>query len=79
VEIVAIALGWVFYFLLVAVGLASIVASTLYSWNRLRRRGMTGAPLAVVTTMVGLVAFLGGWLIFDVIWVSHRALRPLRR
>jgi hypothetical protein len=70
--------GLAFYLMLVAVGFGSIIAATVFVHRRLRERGWRDAPLAWCTIGAALVAFLGGWLIFDLYWTGRAIFRSLR-
>lgn len=70
--------GLLFYLALVAVAMGSIVAATVFVHRRLSERGYGDAPLAWFTIGAAVVAFLGGWLIFDIYWIGRTIVRSLR-
>jgi uncharacterized membrane protein len=70
-------IGLAFYLAIVAVGLASILAMTIWAGRASANRGR----LTSVAVPVGafLVAFMGGWLIFDTVLLVRLAHRRLAR
>jgi len=72
-------LGLTFYLVLVAVGIVSIVAATIFTHRRLYARGSRDGSLAMMTIASGLLYFLGLWLIFDLYWIGRQMIRFARR
>jgi hypothetical protein len=58
-------IGFGLFFLAAGIGVASIVFSTISARRWIAARGLTGGPAAVMTAGAALLAFFGGWLIFD--------------
>jgi len=57
--------GFGLFFLAVGIGVASIVFSTISAHRWLAARGLGRGAAAAMTAPAALLAFLGGWLIFD--------------
>ncbi len=73
-------LGWAaFWIVLIAFGLASAVAMTVFLVGRLWRHGARGIWLVLATIVIGYAALLGLWLIFDISWVVFGAVVSVRR
>jgi hypothetical protein len=58
-------LGFGLFFLAAGIGVASIVFSTISAHRWIAARGLSGGSAAVLTAVAALLAFFGGWLIFD--------------
>jgi uncharacterized membrane protein YhaH (DUF805 family) len=73
-------LGWsAFWIVLIAFGLASTVAMTVFLVRRLWRHGARGIWLVLATIVIGYAALLGLWLIFDISWVAFGAVVSVRQ
>lgn len=57
--------GFGLFFLAVGIGVVSIVFSTISAHRWIAARGVSGGAAAVLTAVAALLAFFGGWLIFD--------------
>ena len=71
--------GFGLLFAAAGIGLASIAFSTISAHRWIVGRGLTGGAAAAMTVSAALLAFLGGWLIFDVyvlIRACSRLVRP---
>lgn len=78
-SLVSTVIGWAFYLLLVLFGLASVVATTVFAYRRLRAHGLRDAALLIVTAVVAGAAFLGLWVVADVYFLGRAVLRLFHR
>jgi hypothetical protein len=60
------------------VALASVVFATMAAYRRVQQRGLRGGSAVAMTTLAGLVVFLGGWIVFDVYVVIREVTRRFR-
>lgn len=72
-------IGWAFYLLLVFVGLASIVGTTVFAYRRLRAHGVRDSALVASTVAVAGLAFIGLWVVADMYWLGRGIARLFRR
>jgi hypothetical protein len=70
--------GWGFYLLILAVGLASVVATSVAGYRYFRDRGYSGVALQAYAVGVAIAAFLGLWLIMDAYWLVRFLVRLAR-
>jgi hypothetical protein len=71
-------LAWVVFFGLAAVGLAVTYLVTRAGWRRLRRRGVGRGTAVAVTSLIFVVAFLGGWLPVLLYWAARKLYGQVR-
>jgi hypothetical protein len=70
--------GWALYLAIVAIGLGSVVATTVWAHGRLQARGSHGIALGVWTTVVAIAALGGLWIVADLLWLARWASGQLR-
>ncbi len=75
------ALGLLLTIVIAVVGLASISFATARAWSAGRRRGWSNLIALAATVAAFAVLFLGGWLVFDLVWfglwIAHRLKRAI--
>jgi hypothetical protein len=64
--------------LLAGIGLASTVFAVIEAHGWMLARGLRGIPAVAMTLLAALVAFIGGWLVFDLYVVIRVGWRFLR-
>jgi hypothetical protein len=78
VKAIGDALGWIAFFGIAAVGLTVTYLVTRAGWRRLRRRGAGQGTAVAVTTLIFVVAFLGGWLPVLLYWAARKLYGQVR-
>jgi hypothetical protein len=71
--------GFALFFAVAGIGVASIVFTTISAQRWIAARGLGHGPSIAMTSLAALVAFFGGWLVFDFYVVIREGGRHVRR